>query len=719
MTCNTFIKTLFAICIFAGGFSLRAQDEVQKLKNQLKSAKEDTTKCYILNELVELTGDEEWPQFNQQLKTFAEKKLQSEQAGSLNYKTYKKYLAESINNVGFLAMYKGDVQGALKNYKQSLQIHEEIGNYTGIAVALNNIGAVYENQGNIIQALNYYDRSLKIKEKLKNDQGIANSLNNIGLIYSNLGDYANALNAFERSLKIEKKLKNDQGIATSYHNIGLIYSKQGKIKEAEQYYTNALVIFERLHDEQGRAYCYHNLGEILQKKKNYTQAMWYYNKTLEIRNKTNDKKGIAISLHALSQIYFFTGELGKSEEMALQSLKIARELGYPEIIRNASNQLYKIYKKKNNPAKALEMLEVFKKMNDSIYNIETQKASTRHQLNYEFQRKEEKLKLAQEKKDLIYSGKAKRQMIINFFSAGVILVIIIFSSILFKRFKISQKQREIISQKEVETQKQKGILEIKNKEITDSILYAKRIQSAILPADKYIRKILPNSFIIYKPKDIVAGDFYWFEQVDNYTFFAAADCTGHGVPGAMVSVVCHNALNRCIREFHLKNPGEILNMARSIINSEFAKSAEEVNDGMDISLGILDRDTNELLWAGANNPLWILRENSLLEFKPDKQPVGRFYSEKPFCTHTIPLQKGDTLYAFTDGYQDQFGGVNGKKFKARQLKELLLDAGEKSMFEQAELLSDTFEDWKGSLEQVDDVCIIGIRLNQDDITVNN
>ncbi len=698
-------------CLFLNVTYLNAQNsEIDNLKKQLSANPSDTTKCYILNELVELTGDDEWPAFNQELKNYCEKKLKTTSRKSNFYKTYKRYLAESINNIGFLAMYQGDMKNALKNYQSSLLIHQEIDNYNGIAVSLNNIGAVFENQGDIIQALNYYDRSLKIKEKLKNDQGIANSLNNIGLIYSNLGDYINALKAFKRSLKIEQKLKNDNGIGTSYHNIGLVYSKLGNSKEAEINYYMALQIFEKTEDDQGKAYCLYNLGEIAQKRKKYNQALTFYNKSLVIRRKIQEKKGVAISLHAISQIYFIQNDIQNSKIFASESLKLAQELGYPEVIKNAANQLYKINKSAQNFDEALRMLELYRKMNDSIYNIETQKASSRHQLNYEFKRKEEKYKAEQEKKDLIYRNKAKQQTIINWFSIGVISVIIFFSAILFKRFKVSQKQREIISQKENETQKQKKILELKNQEITDSIWYAKRIQSAILPAEKYIKKILPDHFVLYQPKDIVAGDFYWFEKVEDLIFFAVADCTGHGVPGAMVSVVCHNALNRCIREFHLTDPGEILNSARSIINEEFEKSDENVNDGMDISLGILDKKNYKLCWAGANNPLWILRKEEIIEFKPDKQPVGKYYSEKPFNSHEIELNYGDTLYMLTDGFQDQFGGEFGKKFKAKQIKEMILANSDSNLSKQSHVFNKTLEKWKGELEQVDDICMVGIKI---------
>ncbi len=263
----------------------------------------------------------------------------------------------------------------------------------------------------------------------------------------------------------------------------------------------------------------------------------------------------------------------------------------------------------------------------------------------------------------------------------------------------------------------------KNKEITDSIEYAKHIQNGILPSAGIINVSLPQSFIFYKPKDIVAGDFYWIytpspvREGRGEVLFAACDCTGHGVPGAMVSVICSNALNRAVKEFNLLQPGEILTKVRELVVETFEKSENEVKDGMDISLCVWNKNTNELLWAGANNPLWIVSpsgggkgEGKITETKPDKQPIGKTDFGKPFTTHKLQVSVGDTIYVFTDGYPDQFGGEKGKKFKYKQLEELLLANHNLSMKEQHEILSTNFDKWKGELQQVDDVLIMGIRV---------
>ncbi len=250
----------------------------------------------------------------------------------------------------------------------------------------------------------------------------------------------------------------------------------------------------------------------------------------------------------------------------------------------------------------------------------------------------------------------------------------------------------------------------KQREITDSINYAKRIQEAILPSFDFIKSHVPNSFIYYRPKDIVAGDFYWAEKVGDKFFIAAADCTGHGVPGALVSVVCYNALNRTIKEFKQTETGKILDKTRDLVLETFEKSTSDVKDGMDISLLCIDSKNKKIEWSGANNPLWYIQDKEFKEIKADKQPIGKSDYPKPFTTHQLEYKENTTLYLFTDGFADQFGGPNGKKFKYKQFSDLLLKNNNLSQIQQSDLINKAFSDWKGELEQVDDVCVIGINI---------
>lgn len=315
---------------------------------------------------------------------------------------------------------------------------------------------------------------------------------------------------------------------------------------------------------------------------------------------------------------------------------------------------------------------------------------------------ESKAKIEKQNQDL--AQEAQRR----YFLYGGLVLLLIFGIFMYNRFRVTRKQKGIIEAQKLEVDKQKETIEETHKEITDSIAYAKRIQSAILPPNSLIAEHLPNSFVLYKPKDVVAGDFYWLEYKDGKTIFAAADCTGHGVPGAMVSVICNNALNRSVREFGYVEPNEILNKARELVVQEFEKSEEEVKDGMDIALCSLKGKT--LHYAGANNPLWIVRNGEIIETKADKEPIGKFENSSGFTNHTFELEANDSFYIFSNGYVDQFGGDKGKKFKTKALRELLLSIRDHSMSDQKDLIDKAFEDWRGPLEQIDDVCFIGVRV---------
>ncbi|MEZ4938963.1 MAG: SpoIIE family protein phosphatase [Crocinitomicaceae bacterium] len=318
----------------------------------------------------------------------------------------------------------------------------------------------------------------------------------------------------------------------------------------------------------------------------------------------------------------------------------------------------------------------------------------------------------------------------SYFLYGVIVLALIFGLFIFNRFRITKKQKGIIQEQKLKVDEAFDELEEKNNEIMDSINYAQRIQSAILPSDEVFKEKFPNSFVLYKPKSIVAGDFYWMEvlsksmeQEQDLVLIAVCDCTGHGVPGAMVSVVCNSELNRSVREFGLKEPGKILDKTRELVVKEFEKSQEDVKDGMDVAVVSIEPKQegkrtlapdsySKLKYSGAHNPLWIIRKDAseLEEIKANKQPIGKFDNPVSFQTHEIELHTGDTFYLFTDGYADQFGGNKGKKLKSKNFKDLLLSISYLSMEEQGKRLDEFFENWRADNEQIDDVCVIGVRV---------
>jgi serine phosphatase RsbU (regulator of sigma subunit) len=590
----------------------------------------------------------------------------------LNYQRGK---SESYAWLGYLNQGKGNIALSLEYSNKSLDNFIEIGDKKAIATALGNIGFIYKEQGILKEALDYFNRSIKLYEEIGYQLGLASAFGNIGDIQEKQGKTREALDYHHRSLKIHEEIGDKKGIATSLTKIGMIYYNQGKVKEA----------FD------------------------------YYNRSLSIQIEIGDKKGIAISYNNIGIIHVDQGELNEALAYGLKSLTISEEIGYPDNIGQASSLLSEVYEKQGKGMEALEMYKLYIQMHDSIYNQEIQKAAAQQQATYAYKKQKTiddaayDILLAVEQEE-----KEKQKILAGAISVGLGLVVI-FLLFVFNRLRITRKQKGVIEQQKVEVEQQKEVVELahdeleeKNQEIMDSIIYAKRIQSAILPPIKVVKEYLKESFILYKPKDVVAGDFYWLQHRNGKVLFAAADCTGHGVPGAMVSVVCNSGLNRSVREHGLTIPGEILDKTREIVVQEFKKSEEDVKDGMDIALCSIEG--MKLQYAGAYNPLWIIRNGELIETKANKQPIGQFDNPEPYTTHSFDLEKGDAIYIFSDGYVDQFGGERGKKFKSKAFRELLLSIQDKNMEEQKKSIDETFETWIGDLEQIDDVCVIGVRV---------
>ena len=653
-------------------FSQYAPDqkrEIDSLEQLLITAKEDTIKIglrFQIGEIGWIFRTSYWDSISNDCVILLEKKG----IGDQEKRVYRKSLGATFNNTGFIYNNQGNVSQALKYFFRSLKIYEELKDEKGVARASNNIGLIYHEQGNIPMALKYYHKALKLREEIGNKPGIANSLNNIGFIYESQDNVPMALMYLNRSLSIYKELEDKQGIASSSNSIGVIEQRQGEIEKARVLHEQALIIQEEI----------------------------------------GNKDGIAHSLNNIAEIALIQGDDKLAAIYASRALQLSKELGFPSRISNASKLLSDLAKKEGNYKKGWEYFEVFIQMRDSARSQETEKSVVEQEMKYEYEKIALKDSIEdaqiQSVKDLkIKEQKAtiKQEQTQKYALIGGIILMIGLVVLTIKGYQQKKRDNFLINE-------QKAEVEEKNQEITDSITYAKRIQDAILPPSLELNKHLKDGFVLYKPKDIVAGDFYWLEVIDDVVFYAAADCTGHGVPGAMVSVVCHGALNRAVREFKLTNPADILNKVRELVVEAFNTSSDNIKDGMDIALCALNFETNQLTFSGANNSLYIISKGVLREIKANKQPIGRYVTSEPFTKHEIQLIKGDTVYVFTDGYADQFGGDKGKKFKYEPFREMLLANQTKSMDDQKMFLDKTFEVWKGELEQVDDVCVIGVRV---------
>ncbi|MCE3280433.1 MAG: protein serine/threonine phosphatase [Bacteroidetes bacterium] len=595
-------------------------------------------------------------------------------------KKYKKWEAKSLNTIGASFQIKGDYLKAIDFYQQSLKITEQLNDKKGLSASLSNIGSIYLNIGESEKALEYLHKSLPIFIEIGNKQGEASALNNIGIIYNLKRDYSKALVFNSRSLKTYEEIGDKQGIAAANANLGNICSDMGSYDKALLHQSKSLKLYQEIGDKQGISTTMSNMGKSYLKQKKYSLALEYLEKAKKISVETED-------LSSEKEAMFIT---------------------------------YQTYKAIGNTANALKSYERYIIIRDTLFKEENQREITRKGLQFEYDKRmaEDSVKHAEAQKvkdALIFVKEAqidqdktqKRALY------GGLLLLLISGGVMYNRFRIIRKQKQIIELKSKETEEQKLIIEQKQMEILSSISYAKRLQEAVLPPQSLIDKHLSSSFIFYKPKDIVAGDFYWMEIVrdksEELILFAAADCTGHGVPGAMVSMVCSNALNRAVKEFGVTLPGEILDKVLELVTETFERSEEEVKDGMDISLCSLNKRTGTLQWAGANNPLWIIRNKKLIELKPTKQSIGKIDLPLKYNTETFQLMSGDIIYLFTDGYADQFGGSKGKKYKYSQLQEFLLSIANEPLHFQITSLDIALKNWKGKLEQVDDILIIGVK----------
>lgn len=715
------ISYLFISClVFA--------QNIDSLKLILKSAAHDTTLVKTYVELTNICEPDEIPGYANPALQLCELNLKKTQPGQSIHTFYLRHQSAALNNLGFLAAEKGNPQKALDYHLKSLKIREEIKDNIGTAESFANLAEIYKDLGDIPKALNCHHRSLKIFENINDKNGTAAVLNQIGQIYSTQGEKSRALDCYLRSLKIAEETNNKKAIAHSFNSIGVIYNDTDELPKALEYYFKSLKIKEEITDKKGMAFTLNNIGVAYKKMQDFPKALKYYQQSLQIREELDDKPGIATSLHHIASIMMLQGHIDLALMHAKRSLQLAKELGYPFEIQEASYLLSQIYVQTGNYKDAYKMHELYKEMSDSIINETNRKAIIQKSTQYAYEKKaaQDSIKTVEEKKVAqarltASEAELKQEKTWKFALFGGLALLIIFAGIVYSRYKVTKKQKQIIEVKEQEALRQneiitaqKQLVEEKQHEITSSINYAKRIQRSFLSAEKYISRHLNEYFILYNPRDIVSGDFYWVMQNERGLYVCAADCTGHGIPGAFMSLIGMGILNEISHsKAHIERTDEFLNELRRIIilalNPE--GSVEEGKDGMDMVLCRYDFEKMEIEYSAANNPLYIVRNGELIEHKPDKIPVGKYLGEeKPFSYNRISIQKNDCIYTFSDGFADQFGGPGGKKFMSKRLKELLISISHLPMEEQKEKLNHSFHEWKGGLEQVDDVTVIGVRV---------
>jgi tetratricopeptide (TPR) repeat protein len=650
----------FLIALFIGCSSL-AQVNLDSLWNVWNDKTQaDTSRLKAMNKIA-------WYGylFSKPDSAFYFAQLQYDFAESVNN---KKWMANSLNIQGASFYLKGDYPKALDYYTRGLKINEEIGDKQGIADLLNNIGAINVQQGDYTKALDYYTRGLKINEEIGDKYGIASSLNNIGIIYYDQGYYAKAKDYYTKSLKIYKELGDKYGISGLLANIGIIYKIQG----------------------------------------NYPKAIDCQARSLKMAKEIENKDGIAKSLNNIGDIYLKQGDYHKALKKSSESLSIAQEIGNVLNIKDASESLWQINKKLGKHRPALEMHELYIQMRDSILSIENKEAIIHQRFKYEYEKeqaladaKHNELMHIKSEKIKIQNQKIEKERVIKYSLFIGMLIVIASLFVIFKNLR--------------KTKLQKILIETQHKDLTASINYAKKIQNAILPEEDLIKEFFSEHFVLFQPKDIVGGDFYWYRCFGDLAVIACVDCTGHGVPGGFMSMMGSLLLNKLIHNNQLY-PSDILEQLSNDIIRVLKQDAEgEIQDGMDMSLCMVDKKNMKLHFSGARNGIIIIDKENISSYKADLLPVGGAFPRKrrkmnrKFTTQTISITKDSWIIMYSDGYYDQLGGGKVMSMEPKKYKEIIQSAV-KSNKDKKEFLMTEFEKWKGDFPQVDDLLVIGLRV---------
>lgn len=727
---NRIKKFIFSIVTIASlyTFELYAQNNqlIDSLETQLNSLKSNGSQklnsgasnydTAIVKVYYQLAKAYSHSNINKALDYANQSLVLSEQIG------YKRGVANADNLLGVLNKDQGNLQESIKFHKKALKESIELNDPKRISESYNGLGVTNKELGNYADALKYHFTSLRIKEKIKDKKGMGASYGNIGILYKFQKDYKKALVYQMLSLKIKQETNDKEGLAASYSNIGTIYMEQGTIQEALNNHLKALEIRRAINDRKGIAISLGNIGSIHHKMLDYNDALKNYTEALGIYEVLGDKKGTCLMHQNIALTYTKLKNYKAAYSYMEDGLQLAQQMGSAQLIKGAYEFKTQLDMDAGNYKEALGNMKQFFKYRDRISNEANTKEIVQAQMQFDFDKKTALERVTAEKTKLLAKKEMDRQKVLRNSFISLFILIILIAIGIYRSLQQNRKAKALISF-------QKELVEEKNKEIFASIEYARRLQMAILPADKVVKEYLVDSFIFYKPKDIIAGDFYWFYPTKNtldesLILFAVADSTGHGVPGAMVSVVCANALNKAVREFNLQEPGKILDAASDFVRQTFIQSASDassdIQDGMDISLCALNLDTLQLAWSGANISLFIVKNASagtlvsegirMEELKPVKQSIGFNANPKPFTTKYMQLAKGDMLYAFTDGYPDQFGGSFEKKLMRKNLKQKLISISTAPVKDQLAIVEQHFFEWKGDNDQVDDVCVIGLRI---------
>ena len=626
----------------------------------------------------------------------------------LNYQYLRHHISEKdtfsymrlINALGNYHQDLGDLDTALICYQTLLKKSRQFNLKSYRALSFSNIAGTYMMLGFRDSSYKYHDSAYKIRLKINDSTSLAVSLSGKG----------NASIDMERKKALFLEAIKYDSIPYIFNDIAGICSDLGEVDSALYYNSIALSINKRFKRRKWLADSYMTRGTLFQnisKIQNLDSAQKYYFISKEIYNTDNNIGGVVRISFRLAQLNIKLKNYKKVIEYALYSYENENNTTTKSKSAELLAESYALINDYKNAYKyelIHERLDLEDYKHNNVLNEERFNLETKHKLD-----SLENLKSKQilEAKNMIATKEKQNLRTILFFLVLGSISIVVFLYIISKRLRTIREQKVIIEE-------QHELLNQSHKDVTDSINYAKRIQDALMTSSVYMKDILKDSFIIFKPKDVVSGDFYWVHKtMDNLVFFVVADCTGHGVPGAFMSMIGNSLLNEVIIEDKVTEPGLILDKLRDLLIKSLKQQGgdENTKEGMDIALCKLDSKKLEIEYAGAFNPMFHIRDGVLSEYKPNNQPIGVYAGKKvPFTNHKIKVKKGDMVYISSDGYPDQFGGPKGKKFLKKRFSDMILKASTQPISAQEKLIETTLKDWMEGHEQIDDICVMGVRV---------
>ena len=628
--------------------------------------------------------------------------------GAAHVKSNKVWKSNLINTIGVGFYYKSEYDSALKYYLIALKLREEAAVNSLIGSSYNNIAVIYQIKGEMEKAMEFYMRNLKFREKIKDDDGIANVCQNIGNLFDEQQDVKSALSYYDRTFQIRKKKKDTLSIVQVYLNIANCYDKLNMQDSVYYYLAYSVPVLLKHNILDGLAQAYNGLGIYYSKMDNPQLAGNYFTKSKDCYERMGDLANVSFELVNIGLSKIDLKDYKNALRDCEQALPTILEVQYYEKLKYCYKCLYKAHKALDHQKEALIYHEKYSNLKDSLYNNERTKELTTIELTHKHNAEKEIEELKHQKDIEIREKEKENQRTFIYFIIFGLCVSIFLIAFVINRLNITKKQKLIIESQKKNVEDQKEIIVEKQKEILDSIHYAKRIQNTLLAHHDFLNENLPTNFVYFQPKDIVSGDFYWATKHGNNFYLAVCDSTGHGVPGAFMSLLNIGFLSEAINEKNILEPHKVFDYVRKRLVESISKEGQK--DGFDGILLRIDKSTNQITYSAANNAPILVSNNQIIELPKDRMPVGKGENINEFKLYTINTKIGDILYLYTDGYADQFGGPKGKKFKYKTLNELLLNNSHLTLNEQLVNLNSEFINWKGELEQVDDVCVIGIKI---------